>query len=97
MAAMFVLGGNMIGITAMATEDGDSVMATSNDDPPPGVLKGYMPVWEKVKTGEHFEYFGWVGAPFSRLVSDYTEVLCCRKTLRAMDGCKDTKICPTQS
>lgn len=94
-ATLAILIGNLIGISAMANEDGDPTNSTGTTDPPNGVLVGYTPVSEKVKTGEHFEYFGWVGAPFARLVSDYTYRLCCKKTLRAMDGCKDLKICPS--
>jgi hypothetical protein len=96
-AAMAILTGNLIGISVLATEESDPVTIGVSDDPPPGVLKGYLPVTVRVKTGEHFEYFGWVGAPFARLVSEYSEVRCCMKTLRSMDGCKDLKICDAES
>lgn len=93
LATLVILGANLAGITALATEDEDPLQTGGFDDVPTGVLKGYTPVYDRIKTGEHFEYFGWPGAPFSRLVTDYSEVLCCKKTYRAMDGCKDLKIC----
>ena len=92
-----ILMGNVIGISAVATEDGDLANMTGPDDPPAGVFVGYMPSEEKIKTGEHFEYFGWVGAPFARLVNDYSYIPCCKKTYRAMDGCKGLKICGAES
>lgn len=94
LAILVILIGNLIGISALATEDGNLANATGKDDAPDGVLVGYTPVVERQMSGEHFEYFGWVGAPFSRLVTDYSYYLCCKKTLRAMDGCKGLKICP---
>lgn len=95
LAVLSIIMGNLIGISAMATEDGDQGKTTGTNDPPPGVLKGYMPVVERIKIGEHIEYWGgWVGVPFARLVTEYKEFLCCKKTYRAMDGCKDLKICP---
>jgi len=90
LAILVIVMGNLTGINALATEDGK----TAKDDAPSGVLVGYTPVVEQQKTGEHFEYWGWVGAPFSRLVTDYSYYLCCKKTLRAMDGCKDLSVCP---
>jgi hypothetical protein len=95
LAILGILMGNLIGINALATEDGTTT--TRSDNPPDGVLAGYTPSEERVKTGEHFEYFGWVGAPFARLVSDYSYFMCCKRTYRSMDGCKGLKICPTQS
>jgi hypothetical protein len=92
-----ILAGNLIGINALATEEGETGSTLGSADAPPGVLVGYLPRVERVKTGEHFEYFGWVGAPFSRLVIDYKDVLCCKRTYRAMDGCKDLPICTTRS
>jgi hypothetical protein len=98
MAIVVIMAGNLIGISALATEDGNNADLFGPDDPPEGVLKGYRPVIEKVKTGEHIEYWGgWVGVPFAYLVTDYAETLCCKKTNRAMDGCKDLKICPNKS
>jgi hypothetical protein len=96
LAALFILAGNLIGIHALANEDGGSLNMTGTDDPPAGVLVGYMPTQEKIRSGEHLEYFGWVGAPFSRLVNDYTYVQCCKRTYRAMDGCKGLKVCGTE-
>lgn len=90
LAILAIVMGNLIGINALATEDG----TTTKEDVPFGVLVGYTPQVERQKTGEHYEYWGWVGAPFSLLVIDYSYYLCCKKTLRAMDGCKDLKICP---
>lgn len=95
LATLIILSANLVGITALATEDENTLQTGGSDDTPTGVLKGYTPVYDRIKTGEHFEYFGWAGAPFSRLVTDYSEVLCCKKTYRAMDGCKDLKICST--
>jgi hypothetical protein len=98
LAVLAILLGNLIGIRAWASEDGGSAKAAGINDPPPGVLKGYTPAVEKVRTGEHIEYWGgWVGVPFGHLVKDYSEVFCCKKTYREMDGCKDLPICPNQS
>jgi hypothetical protein len=97
MAAMAILSGNMIGMRALTFGEGDVITTSPADDPPSGVLVGYTPVIERVKTGEHLEYFGWAGAPFSRLVSDYAEIRCCKKTYRVMDGCKGLKKCETGS
>ena len=97
LAGLVLAAANGIGIAALAAGEGDGIAVISTDDPPPGVLKGYMPVTERVKTGEHFEYYGWAGAPFARLVSEYSEIRCCRKTYRAMDGCKDLPICQSES
>ncbi|MFA5814328.1 MAG: hypothetical protein WC865_01730 [Bacteroidales bacterium] len=94
LAILAILMGNLIGISALATEDGNLGTSTGTNDPPSGVLVGYTPEVERQKSGEHFEYWGWVGAPFARLVTDYSYYLCCKKTLRAMDGCKNLKICP---
>lgn len=95
LALVAILMGNLIGIHALATEDGDPTKLTGTDDPPAGVLKGYMPAVSRVKTGEYIEYWGgWVGVPFARLVIEYKEFLCCKRTYRAMDGCKDLSICP---
>jgi len=94
LAILGLLAGNLIGISALATEEGDGTTRKANDDAPEGVLVGYQPSVERQKSGEHFEYFGWVGAPFARLVTDYDYYLCCKKTLRQMDGCKDLKVCP---
>jgi hypothetical protein len=93
LAMLAILLGNVVGINALATEEGGEAQVAGPDDPPPGVLQGYLPGIQRVKTGEHFEYFGWVGAPFARLVTDYKESMCCMKTLRAMDGCKGFPIC----
>jgi hypothetical protein len=90
LAMLVILMGNLIGIGALAME----TVGVTTDKPPDGVLVGYRPEVERQKTGEHLEYWGWVGAPFARLVTDYDYYLCCKKTLRAMDGCKDFKICP---
>ena len=93
-----ILTGNLIGIRALAAEDGNTVQLTGTDDPPAGVLAGYMPSTEKVKTGEHYEYGGWVGVPVYRItVNEYSFVPCCIKTLRLMDGCKGLKICGATS
>ena len=98
LAILGILTGNLIGISALATEDGTSGTDTGTGDAPAGVLVGYMPCVVKVKTGEHFESYGWVGVPvLTRLVTDYANVLCCKRTYRAMDGCKGLKICPTES
>lgn len=97
LATLVILTGNLIGISALATENGNALVLSGPDDPPAGVLVGYTPAYIKVKTGEHFEYFGWVGAPFARLVNDYSEIYCCKRTYRSMDGCKDLKVCPEQS
>ena len=94
LAILVILAGNLIGISALANEDGDLTGVSSKDDAPVGVLVGYMPLVERTKISEHYEYFGWIGASFSRLVCEYDYFLCCAKTLRAMDGCKDLKICP---
>ncbi|TSA38892.1 MAG: hypothetical protein D4R64_01185 [Porphyromonadaceae bacterium] len=94
LAIVTILMGNLIGISALATEDGNPGNIIDPENAPTGVLVGYTPEVERQKSGEHFEYFGWVGASFSRLVTDYSYYLCCKKTLRAMDGCKDLKICP---
>jgi hypothetical protein len=91
LAILVILIGNLIGINALATGDGQSV---TNDDAPKGVLVGYLPAVIEQKTGEHIEYWGWVGSPFVRLVNDYRYILCCKKTYRSMDGCKDLAICP---
>ncbi|MCX6226883.1 MAG: hypothetical protein NTV01_19400 [Bacteroidia bacterium] len=94
LAILAILMGNLIGISAVATEDGNSTNMTGTTDPPDGVLVGYMPSQEKVKTGEHYEYAGWVGVPIYRItVIEYSFVPCCKKTYRAMDGCKGLKIC----
>ena len=98
LAILAILTGNLAGIRALAAEDGNTVQLTGTDDPPVGVLAGYMPATEKVKTGEHYEDVGWVGAPVLRvLVNDYNYVRCCQKTYRAMDGCKGLKICGAES
>lgn len=93
-AIVIILTGNLIGISTLAY--GGIIDGYSSDKPPDGVLVGYRPEVEKQKTGEHFEYYGWIGASFSRLVTDYSYYLCCKKTLRQMDGCKELKICPTE-
>jgi hypothetical protein len=95
LAIAAILTGNLIGISAIAGEFGNLKNAAGPDDAPNGVLVGYRPEVEKQKTGEHFEYWGWVGVPFARLVTDYSYTLCCKKTMRVMDGCKDLKICPS--
>jgi hypothetical protein len=88
-----ILATNMIGINAFATGDGDPVQTTTSDDPPPGVLAGYMPSTQKIRTGEHIEHFGWVGGSFTRLVAEYTTAGCCLQTFRAMDGCSGLPKC----
>ena len=94
LAMIGILFGNIAGIKALATEDGVNPGTTLTDQAPDGVLVGYRPVPGRIKTGEHIEaYGGWVGAPFSHLVIEYQYTMCCTKTLRAMDGCKDLKIC----
>ncbi|MFA6128406.1 MAG: hypothetical protein WC699_13980 [Bacteroidales bacterium] len=98
LAILVILIGNLIGIKVMATEDGDNRYMSVTDDPPAGVLKGYTPYVERVKIGEHLEYWGgWVGVPFLHLVTDYADSYCCKKTYREMDGCKGLKICQNQS
>lgn len=87
-----ILAGNVIGLSAFGTEEG----LTGVGDPPDGLLVGYTPILEKDRTGEHYEYFGWVGAPFTRVVIDYNYYLCCKKTNREMDGCMGLKICATR-
>lgn len=94
LAILVIVTGNLIGISAFAFEGISAGIGA--DKPPDGVLVGYRPEVERQKTGEHFEYFGWVGASFARLVNDYSYYLCCKKTLRSMDGCKELKICPTE-
>ncbi len=84
---------NMIGINAFATGDGDPVQVTTSNDPPPGVLVGYMPSTQKIRTGEHIEHFGWVGGAFTRLVAEYEVIPCCKQTFRAMDGCSGLPKC----
>ncbi len=96
LALAVILMGNLMGISALATEDGILDFNIGSDDPPAGVLKGYLPGYERIKTGEHIEYWGgWVGIPFGHLVAEYTEVFCCKRTNRAMDGCKGLKLCPS--
>lgn len=98
LAIVAILAGNLIGISALATDAGNMVNTTGPDDPPEGVLKGYTPSVERVRTGEHIEYWGgWVGIPFMHLVADYSYSMCCLKTYRAMDGCKGLKICSNNS
>ncbi len=94
LAVIGILFGNIAGIKALATEDGDIPGSTLTDRAPDGVLVGYRPEPGRVKIGEHLEaYGGWVGASFSHLVIEYEYVMCCNKTLRAMDGCRNLKIC----
>jgi hypothetical protein len=91
---LMILLGNVIGINAVATGEGGTGDTVGPNDPPDGVLVGYRPETVKIKTGEHLEYWGgWVGVPFSRLVNEYSFVLCCKKTFRAMDGCKGLAVC----
>jgi len=98
LAILGILTGNLIGIRALATEDGVTGKTVGPDDPPDGVLEGYMPSHEKVKTGEHYEYGGWVGVPVYRItVNEYSYLPCCRKTYRAMDGCKGLRKCDAES
>ena len=89
LALLAIMAGNMIGINAIAVNEGDK----TNGDAPDGVMVGYTPMLQKVKTGEHIEHWGWIGGFFTRLVSDYSYILCCQKTYRAMDGCKDLPVC----
>jgi hypothetical protein len=94
LAILGILFGNIAGIKALATEDGDNPGVTVTDNAPDGVLVGYRPEPGRLKIGEHLEvYGGWVGASFSHLVIEYQYVMCCNKTLRAMDGCTGFKIC----
>lgn len=75
------------------------VVNTNNGAPgelPGTVMKGYILTIQRIKTGEHFERYGWTGGEFTRVVSDFTEVTCCLKTNRAMDGCTGFKICDSQ-
>jgi hypothetical protein len=65
----------------------------STGELPTTVMKGYILTVQRIKTGEHFERFGTLGGEFTRVVSDFTEVTCCLKTNRAMDGCTGFKIC----
>ncbi len=95
LAILMILTGNFIGINALATGDGGVGDVVGNDNAPDGVLVGYQTQTVKVKSGEHLESMGgWVGAQFTHLVVDYNYILCCKKTLRAMDGCKGLSICP---
>ncbi len=94
LAILCILLGNIVGIKVLATEDGDNAGIRLTNQAPDGVLVGYRPEPGRVKTGEHLEaYGGWVGAQFSHLVIEYEYVMCCNKTLRAMDGCSGFKIC----
>lgn len=94
LATVMILTGNLIGIRAMATDEGGSGGTTGDGDAPDGVLVGYMAVTQRIKTGEHIERWGgWVGVPFAHLVTDYSTSLCCLKTYRAMDGCKGLPVC----
>jgi hypothetical protein len=97
LAILVILMGNLIGISALATEGRTQIKTTEHDDVPDGVLVGYMPGSEKIKTGEHFEYYGWIGAPFAILISDYSYVSCCKRTYRAMDGCKGLPVCANKA
>lgn len=88
LAILGILAGNLIGISALATN------GAGTDKIPDGMLQGYLPAVESVKTDEHLEYWGgWVGVPFMHLVTDYSQSLCCKKTYREMDGCKGLKVC----
>lgn len=95
-AARILLATNLLALPLMAGAEGDPVTGAGNDPAPDGVLVGYMPVEQKIKTGEHLEYYGWVGAPFCRVVTDYRTIWCCRHTLRVMDGCKGLPVCTDQ-
>jgi hypothetical protein len=98
LAILVILTGNLIGISALATQDSGMRKMNVTDDPPPGVLKGYTPAVERVKIGEHLEYWGgWVGVPFGHLVTDYSTTSCCMRTYRAMDGCKGLNVCSSKS
>ena len=94
MVSIVILAGNLIGINALASDADYGIITKGPDNAPAGVLIGYLPRVDKVKTGEHLETFGgWVGAQFSHLVVDYQYVLCCKRTMRSMDGCKDLPVC----
>jgi hypothetical protein len=89
LAMMAIMAGNMIGINAIADNEG----VKANKDAPDGVMVGYTPALQKIKTGEHIEHWGWIGGFFVRLVDDYSYSMCCYKTNRAMDGCKGFPPC----
>lgn len=94
LAIVAILAANLAGINALGKEDGDITASSYAERDPSGLLVGYRPELNRIKIGEHIVYdYGWVGAPFGRLVTDYRDEMCCRKTLRAMDGCMDFKIC----
>jgi hypothetical protein len=93
-AILMVLAGNLVGITAWATEDGMGSAKSNSDDPPDGLLVGYLPGTTRIKIGEHVEAWGgWVGAPLYHVVTDYQYLPCCRRTYVSLDGCKGLPVC----
>jgi hypothetical protein len=91
-----ILAGSIFTIDAFGSAGIVVNTGGSTGELPNTVMKGYILTVQRIKTGEHFERYGWTGGEFTRVVSDFTEVTCCLKTNRAMDGCTGFKICDNQ-
>jgi len=75
-----------------------TMAALPDDDPqnktlPDDFRARYRASTQKIVTGYHIEYYGFFGAPFSRIVKEYTMEPCCDFTGNIMDGCSGVKNC----
>ncbi len=76
----------------------EAMAAIPDDDPKNNTLPDdfrarYYPSTEKIVSGYHIEHYGFIGAPFSRLVKEYTIEPCCKFSGNEMDGCSGLRNC----